>query len=177
MKQRPCFVINSPFFGHHPSNLRPRTRLLPRRVSAHEKNRIKKQNQIPLGHTTTHRHTHSSSSACLALCGSAAPRVVMSPRAARWCVCGMWIAPRVRDQTTIRRTPREHTTTHTSCGCQYRRNSRHVAAAPENRLPPPPHTARAAAGERAKLPGSPGASAEVPTATTRRQRPVPPMPP
>ena len=100
----------------------------------------------------------------------------MSPRVAWWCVRGMWIAPRVRDQTTIMRTPREHTTTQTSCGCRHRRNSRHIAGVPENRLPPPPHAARAAAGERAKSPGSPGASAGAPTATTRRQRPVPPTP-
>jgi len=37
----------------------------------------------------------------LALCGTAALRVVMSPRVAWWCVRGMWIAPRVRDQTAI----------------------------------------------------------------------------
>ena len=48
----------------------------------------------------------------------------------------LWIAPRVRDQTTIMRTPREHTTTQTSCGCQHRRNGRHIAGVPEIRLPP-----------------------------------------
>ena len=56
--------------------------------------------------------------------------------------CGSRIAPRVRDQTTIMHTPREHTTTQTSCGYRHRRNSRHVAGVPENRLPPPPHAAR-----------------------------------
>ena len=69
------------------------------------------------------------------------------------CVCGVWIAPLVRDRTTIMRTPREHTTTtHTPCCCQHHRNSCHTAAAPINRLPPPPHAAQAAAGERAKSP-------------------------
>ena len=70
-------------------------------MSARAKNRIKKQSQTPLGHKTTHRHNLSSGGACLALCGTAALRVVMSPRVAWWCVRGMWIAPRVRDQTAI----------------------------------------------------------------------------
>ena len=124
-KQRPFVVILDLL-----ATTRPQARLLPRRVSARAKNRIKKQNQPPLGHKTTHRHNFSSGGACLALCGAAALWVVMSPRVAWWCVRGMWIAPRVRDQTTIMRTPREHTTTQTSCGCRHRRNSRHVAGAP-----------------------------------------------
>ena len=61
-------------------------RLLPRRVSARAKNRIKKQSQTPLGHKTTHRYKHSSGGAWLALCDAAALVVVMSPRVAWWCV-------------------------------------------------------------------------------------------
>ena len=69
------------------------------------------------------------------------------------CVCGVWIAPLVHDLTTIMRTPHEHTTTtHTPFCCQHHRNSCHTAAAPINWLPPPPHAAQAAAGERAKSP-------------------------
>ena len=82
-KQRPFFVILD-FLAP----TRPRARLLPRRVSARAKNRIKKQSQTPLGHKTTHRHNLSSGGACLALCGTAALRVVMSPRVAWWCVRG-----------------------------------------------------------------------------------------
>ena len=58
-------------------------RLLPRRVSARAKSRIKIQNQTPLGHKTTHRYKHSSGGAWLALCDAAALVVVMSPRTAR----------------------------------------------------------------------------------------------
>ena len=61
-------------------------RLLPRRVSARAKSRIKIQNQTPLGHKTTHRYKHSSGGAWLALCDAAALVVVMSPRVAWWCV-------------------------------------------------------------------------------------------
>ena len=102
----------------------------------------------------------------------------VTTRVARWCgVCDR--AARARPRTTIDctavRTAREHTTNaHPPGSADTTVTAATFAAAPRNRLPPPPYATRAAAGERAKPQGSPGASAGAPTATTRHQRPVPP---
>ena len=155
-KQRPFFVI----LGFR-ATTRPRTRLLPCRVSARAENRTQKPNQALLGHKATHRYSYSSCGACFLSLFGTALRVAMSPHEARWCVswcvcvaacsrcaCTTELRLCARCASTLPlRTPRGAADT-TVTATPPRDGAERTAASAVSRR------AHAAAGERAKPPGS-----------------------